>query len=145
MPAPEPSGSGLVQSASYRVGLAKQFEETSYYFKDVDMVTANVGWAVGAPHWDQAAKAYAGTIVKTSDGGQTWTPQAAGVSQTLRGVEFVDLDHGWAVGAKGTILHTDGRRGALGPANRGHERRVPRPGLCGPQPGLGDRRPPDPL
>ncbi len=84
----------------------KQFEETSYYLKDVcfnDLVT---GWAVGEPHWDQATKAYTGTIIKTTDGGDTWTPQTAGLNEALRGVDFVDENNGWVVGANGTILRT---------------------------------------
>ena len=49
----------------------KQFEEKSYYLKDIDLINDAVGWAVGAPHWDQARKCYVGTIIKTEDGGQT--------------------------------------------------------------------------
>jgi photosystem II stability/assembly factor-like uncharacterized protein len=91
---------------SYRTGIIKQFEETSYYLKDVDFITTTVGWAVGAAHWDQTEKAYVGTIIKTSDGGETWTAQDVSVSETLRGVDFVDANNGWAVGTNGTILHT---------------------------------------
>jgi len=84
----------------------KQFEETSYYLKDVNFISEKVGWAVGEPHWDQARKGYTGTIIKTVDGGGTWVAQAAGTSQALRGVKFVDANNGWAVGVNGTILHT---------------------------------------
>ena len=86
--------------------VTRQFEETSYYLKDIDFISANVGWAVGAPHWDQVTKVYTGTIVKTTDGGVTWTPQPAGVAETLRNVKFVDANNGWTVGTNGTILHT---------------------------------------
>jgi photosystem II stability/assembly factor-like uncharacterized protein len=87
--------------------VVKQFEETSYYIKDVEFITTTVGWAVGYPHWDQATRTYTGTVVKTEDGGASWTPQAASVSELLWGVDFVDADQGWAVGFNGTILHTD--------------------------------------
>jgi photosystem II stability/assembly factor-like uncharacterized protein len=86
--------------------LTKQFEETSYYLKDIDFVSADTGWAVGEPHWDQASKAYTGTIIKTTDGGATWAPQPADVTETLRNVDFLDTNTGWAVGTNGTILYT---------------------------------------
>ncbi len=84
----------------------KQFEETSYNLNDVCFIDADTGWAVGGPHWDQSSKTYKGTIIKTIDGGDTWTPQDAGVSIVFRGVTFVDADNGWVVGENGTILHT---------------------------------------
>jgi photosystem II stability/assembly factor-like uncharacterized protein len=61
---------------------------------------------VGYPHGDQATRAYTTTIIQTQDGGASWTAQAAGVSELLRAVDFVDANHGWAVGFNGTILHT---------------------------------------
>ena len=85
---------------------SKQFEETSYYLEDVAFVTADIGWAVGQVHWDVVNKQYTGTIVKTVDGGETWSPQDAGVSESLRGLCFLDGGQGWAVGAHGTIVHT---------------------------------------
>jgi len=87
--------------------IEKQFEETSYYLKDICMINSNVGWVVGAPHWDQNEKYYKGTIIKTTDGGESWAEQEAGVCEVLRGVCFVGLNNGWAVGTNGTILHTD--------------------------------------
>ncbi|MFQ6058765.1 MAG: two-component regulator propeller domain-containing protein [Anaerolineae bacterium] len=53
------------------------------------------GWAVGAE----------GIILRTTDGGESWTPQTQG-SEDLYDVHFVDADHGWAVGANSTILRT---------------------------------------
>lgn len=38
--------------------------------------------------------------------GGGWTAQASGMSNDLRGVDFVDRSHGWAVGARGWILAT---------------------------------------
>jgi photosystem II stability/assembly factor-like uncharacterized protein len=91
---------------SHAAQVVKQFEERSYYLKDICLINSNVGWSVGAPHWDQARKKYVGTIIKTSDGGTTWQRQTVPASQTLRGVSFVDANYGWAVGEKGTIVHT---------------------------------------
>ena len=62
----------------------------SVYFTD-----ANTGWAVGE----------VGTILKTSDGGTTWSPQTSGTPNGLTSVYFTDANTGWAV-ARGTILKT---------------------------------------
>ena len=86
--------------------MVRQFEETSYYLKDVAFVTADIGWAVGEPHWDQTEKRYKGTIIKTTNAGDTWSAQEAGVTEGFRGVCFLDANQGWVVGANGTILHT---------------------------------------
>lgn len=100
------AGSPALTGQAAAPTLSLQFAETSYYLKDIDFVSAAVGWAVGHPHWDQARKASAGTIVKTTDGGLTWTPQSVPVVETLRNVDFIDSSNGWAVGENGTILHT---------------------------------------
>ena len=47
-----------------------------------------------------------GLILKTTDGGENWVNQVSGTSNWLNSVSFVDALTGWAVGAKGTILHT---------------------------------------
>ena len=47
-----------------------------------------------------------GIILRTSDGGVTWTAQSSGTPNTLYGVFFVDADTGTVVG-NGTILRTD--------------------------------------
>lgn len=87
-------------------GLAVQFLETSYYLKDVAFVTGDIGWAVGAPHWSSSDKMFHGTILKTIDGGKTWTPQEAETTETLCAVFFLDNNQGWAAGTNGAFLHT---------------------------------------
>ena len=47
-----------------------------------------------------------GTILRTTDGGDTWTPQSSGTTNFLNGVSFVDANTGTAVGGEGTILRT---------------------------------------
>src|SRR5262249_57931859 len=47
-----------------------------------------------------------GTILKTTNGGGTWTPQPSGVGANLRDAHFVDASRGWAVGDGGLILGT---------------------------------------
>ncbi len=58
--------------------------------------TEKDGWACGR----------LGTILKTSDGGNTWTSQNSGTRYTLSSIFFSDAQNGWAVGDVGTILHT---------------------------------------
>lgn len=36
----------------------------------------------------------------------TWTPQVSGTSQWFNDIQFTDLEHGWAVGTRGTIVTT---------------------------------------
>ena len=67
------------------------------------------GWAVGQD----------GTIIATSDGGETWYSQASGFELTIRSVDFVDTQTGWAVGHLGLILHT--ADGGQTWAQQGHE------------------------
>ena len=45
-------------------------------------------------------------MLKTTDGGDTWTPQNPGVTVTLRAVFFVDAQTGWTAGEQGVVLHT---------------------------------------
>ena len=47
-----------------------------------------------------------GTILRTDDGGDTWTLQPSGTTEHLYGVSFVDANTGTAVGGGGTILRT---------------------------------------
>jgi hypothetical protein len=47
-----------------------------------------------------------GTILRTTNGGTTWTMQTSGTVNDLIGVSFTDANNGTAVGASGTILRT---------------------------------------
>ena len=47
-----------------------------------------------------------GTIVYSSDGGQTWTRQASSVQTNLRQIQFIDANHGFCVGDNGSVLKT---------------------------------------
>ena len=47
-----------------------------------------------------------GTILHTSNGGDTWEPQVSGTQVKLQRVSFPDAESGWVVGTFGTILHT---------------------------------------
>jgi len=45
-----------------------------------------------------------GTILRTTDGGETWTLQSSGTTSHLYGVSFTDANTGTAVGDRGPIL-----------------------------------------
>src|SRR5437762_3917961 len=47
-----------------------------------------------------------GMIVRTTSGGNSWTIQASGTTQTLWAVSFTDENHGTAVGEGGVIVGT---------------------------------------
>ncbi len=71
-------------------------------------------WIGGAP----------GTrIARSTDSGQTWNVFDTGQPLPLNAMHFVDADHGWAVGALGTLIATqDG--GQTWHSQRGDSRRV---------------------
>ena len=64
--------------------------------KSVHFTDSNNGWAVGTQ----------GTILHTSNGGDSWARQTSGITLDLNSVHFTDSRNGWAVGKSGTILHT---------------------------------------
>jgi photosystem II stability/assembly factor-like uncharacterized protein len=74
---------------------------SGYWLHDVFFVDTLVGFGLS---WS--------VIVKTTDGGQTWTEmKMPGDFGTLYEFAFINDHDGWAVGADGTILHTrDGER-----------------------------------
>lgn len=65
----------------------------------VSFVTATLGWAAG--HW--------GAVLRTDDGGETWTRQRLDTSQDrpLFALHFFDAKHGVAVGLWSLVLVTD--------------------------------------
>jgi photosystem II stability/assembly factor-like uncharacterized protein len=62
---------------------------------DVHFVSALVGWAAADD-----------TVIKTVDGGVTWNRQDVGVDNYIKAIDFVDANHGWAVGDGGVVLRT---------------------------------------
>ena len=60
-----------------------------------------------------------GTILATTNGGGTWTPQSSGTTNDLTAVDFLDASRGWAVGDQGTILATTNGGGTSTPQSSG--------------------------
>src|SRR5712664_1744934 len=82
--------------------------------RGASFVDANTGTVVGEY----------GTIVRTTDGGNSWTIQSSGTVNTLFGVSFIDTNTGAAVGGacgiggESTILRTtDGGNTWMNQAN----------------------------
>ena len=48
-----------------------------------------------------------GIIIKTSNGGDTWTTLNSGTADTLESIFLVDQNHAWVVGQNGRVLHTE--------------------------------------
>jgi photosystem II stability/assembly factor-like uncharacterized protein len=78
----QPRFKGIWESVNY----GQDLELTDVYF-----VTRDVGYVSGA----------GGTILKTTNGGATWTPQLGGDPQSqepiITGLRFADQRHGWAI------------------------------------------------
>lgn len=69
-------------------------------FQSVFFVDAQTGWAVGSAGGGATDDP---SILKTSDGGDTWVVQYSRVTHDFRDVFFIDENTGWAVGsAEGT-------------------------------------------
>jgi photosystem II stability/assembly factor-like uncharacterized protein len=67
-----------------------------YHIYDVFFTDSETGTAVGLE----------GTILQTTDGGETWVGQTSGTSSALRDVVFTDTNTGTVVGDDGTVLRT---------------------------------------
>jgi photosystem II stability/assembly factor-like uncharacterized protein len=63
----------------------------------IKFVDVSNGWAIGAK----------GTIFFTSDGGETWSKQDSGSSETLYDLHIIDRSHVWVSGNHGTLLLTE--------------------------------------
>ncbi|MFL5331329.1 MAG: YCF48-related protein [Gemmataceae bacterium] len=70
-------------------------------------------WVVGRP----------GTVIfHSADSGKTWQLQPTGQSVPLNAVQFLDADHGWAVGELGVVLATSDGGKTWTPQRRGGQR-----------------------
>ena len=69
---------------------------TSADIFDLHFISINIGWVVGSN----------GTILKTSNGGITWSVQQSNLSSNIYSVCFTDSLHGWVCGPDGNILKT---------------------------------------
>jgi len=76
---------------------SQQTTGTTTDFKAIHAVDSSTVWAVGS----------GGLVMKTVDGGSTWTLQADGLTTSkLYAMAFGDTSNGWATGSDGTIIGT---------------------------------------
>lgn len=69
------------------------------FFSSVDFINAQIGWVAGLNF-------RTGVILRTSDGGKTWTEQWRMNGVSLEDIIFIDERNGWGVGSGGYIIHT---------------------------------------
>ncbi len=82
-----------------------QTSPTQYSISDLYFVNAATGWTVGGK--PRTFTNPVREILHTTDGGNNWTTQyAVSNEEPLAAVQFVDENHGWAVGNMSAILHT---------------------------------------
>jgi photosystem II stability/assembly factor-like uncharacterized protein len=90
------SSYGIYKSTDGGINLIKKssISSSSIYFID-----ANTGWAVGA----------GGSILKSTDGGESWVNKTSGNTNNLNCIKFFNSNVGMCVGNAGTVLlSTDG-------------------------------------
>src|ERR1041385_7638746 len=91
----------------YRFGLfcllltTSAASQTIYDLTKVKFVTSSVVVAVGN----------SGAILRSANGGSSWSPVSSPTPYALRGLCFSDANNGWAVGGgnftgTGTVIHT---------------------------------------
>ncbi|WP_300662827.1 YCF48-related protein [Fluviicola sp.] len=68
---------------------------TGERFNDIQFVSPSVGWVVGD----------VGTLLKTEDGGGTWSKLNAGICENISEVHFLNVNEGWILG-EGKLYHT---------------------------------------
>ncbi len=90
-----PGQAGGQALAASNTGWQQQNSGTSANLKSISAVNKNIAWAAGN-----------GIILKTTDGGTTWTKNLEPSGILLNKVCAIDQDNVWAVGSGGTILRT---------------------------------------
>jgi photosystem II stability/assembly factor-like uncharacterized protein len=67
----------------------------SHQLNDICFVNQREGWIAGER----------GLLLRTTDGGATWTEMALSTHANLQRLFFLSPDRGWVVGAGGAVLH----------------------------------------
>jgi len=86
----------LIGNATNEIGWFPLNSGTLTHFRSTHFINANTGWVSG----------YNGLILRTNNGGFSFTAQNSGTSNNLYSVYFVDENNGWALGEAGVIVHT---------------------------------------
>jgi photosystem II stability/assembly factor-like uncharacterized protein len=84
------------------------FAQSGWFQQNPRAPTGNDLYVVATPDSNTVvALGAAGTIVRSTDSGATWTLESSGTLSFLGGVSFVDANTGTAVGEGGIILLTN--------------------------------------
>ena len=79
-----------------------QLSGTTEHLSDIYFYDTNIGYAVG----------FGGTIIKTTNGGSSWTNLSSGTTNDLYSMDFIDASIGYAAGevneTSSVIKTTDG-------------------------------------
>lgn len=106
----EHNGSSAVVNSSLQFisSQTSGFENLNIILEDVDFVDANTGWAIGT-RTDPNTGDFTGYMLKTTDGGNTWTTNNLGALWPSK-IKFIDANTGWMIdsGNSGTYKTTDG-------------------------------------
>ena len=102
---PNPYEGIILRTTNGGADWTPQTSGTERVLRDVDFVDENVGWVVGGAigPLPRAKTSHPvddgpGIVLKTVDGGLTWTTQMDTLQEALFGVSFVDSSYGFAVG-----------------------------------------------
>ena len=71
--------------------------DTIPILNDIVFVNASMGWAVGD----------SGTILHTSNGGETWSYQESGTTANLNSIYIMDENNGWIAADSNIMLYTE--------------------------------------
>ncbi|MCI0505642.1 MAG: YCF48-related protein, partial [Gammaproteobacteria bacterium] len=91
--------SALLSHSAAKAGTWSDISPAGYsadIFRDVYFFDNSTGIVVGD----------GGIILKTTDGGTSWSPITSGTTQNLLGVHFYDANNGFSVGSSSTALRT---------------------------------------
>lgn len=84
-----------------------EYNPIDYRYNAIFFINSTTGYCVGGFYSEESPIMLPqGTILKTTDGGTTWTEQSNGVALGLLSVYFVDENDGYAVGEGGEIYKT---------------------------------------
>lgn len=85
---------------------AKNYRGLTPEFLSIRFTDKRRGWIVGSLS-NQRDEVVDSLILKTTDGGETWTRIPISYKEELYHLDFVNNDDGWIVGDKGLVLYTN--------------------------------------
>jgi photosystem II stability/assembly factor-like uncharacterized protein/poly(3-hydroxybutyrate) depolymerase len=95
-------------------GWQQIYSQPGVTWRDIHFASPSVGYAVGGPDWENSGQA---TLIKTTDGGLSWTPQWLDTPSWMDGLDCSDVNNCWIAGKYGTIKLTTNGGASWLPAN----------------------------